>query len=120
MSVIKQLASDAYDELIKSSGDVAIDPAFWDQLLEFIRELVSILNDCGLFARKPTEELVSVCRQPTRLQEWRMAWRLRRITPAEVYREHGEQILSAVKSVGSGMTTEKLEAAFAELECDPC
>lgn len=120
MAVLQELATETrnnFVQVLKANGiDRNVGAIDWDAILAFIRELVEILGDCGLFAQTPTDRLVEICHCPGWWGERRAERKLKGILGTrQRYREIGPYVLDATRKTFSTMDAETLESAMEEL-----
>ena len=115
-SAIETAAREGYDAFLESlpeGSPYRIDPAFWQNLLDFIRELMSIFEDCSWFMSP--ERAVKISKDPNRRQKRVLRRKARQQLGEEDFDDCGKEFCDAVFKVGETMTEEKYAAMAAEV-----
>lgn len=116
MTAIESAAREGYETFLESlpeGSPYRIDPAFWQNLLDFIRELMKIFEDCSFFMSP--ERAVKISKDPNRRQKRVLRRKARAQLGEEDYDDCGKEFCDAVLAVGAGMDEAKYAAMASEV-----
>lgn len=112
MSTLQVVTDRVVKQFAVKKPNQAFDPGTIDTILTLVKDIIATFRD---FCGESPSGVVAIANKPSWLQERRLTMKVRREMGWRAFRQHGDDVIDALKETGTTLTADEVEALYNEV-----